>query len=693
MDVKEAGVLHLCLTQQFKLPHAPFFCARIIVGPAPGGHPSASRSVTSQKNNRTQPYRPTTSKRHFVGFYTDSGQCWGRSELDIKRPWKPGVSLSPDTLSQPVMADVTNVLKRPHPEDEESQAQKKSRSSNGSPLPVTNGSSTAASNPDVDKMLADARARAAALRARLQGTRGGGGSENASTTALATASPPTNSGAMSRIEQMKARVAAATARAGSASHQHSTALPPPSHQPPVYDDGLRARGGLDVGLHPALMGDSGQDPRSSKGRQAMQPKFATTMANRRTGSPIPATTKPTRQLDLSGPSLEETKSNPYFDNSLGNKTASVKPRQSRQLLFNQKGKYIQQAAALRRQAQLEAMKKRIAERARQAGIDEDLDAEKAFLIPAPPTIEWWDEGLVNKAEYSSIDNPSDLKIDTEDSIITLYIQHPVLLPPPQEKNVPAPKPMFLTPKEQAKLRRQRRMADLKEQQDKIRLGLEPAPPPKVKKSNLMRVLGEEAVKDPTAVEARVNREIAERAQKHVDTNEARKLTKEQRHEKLAVQQNRDAAKGIHVSVYKIDSLANGRHRFKIAKNAEQNALTGICVLNPKFCLVIVEGGEHSVNAFKKLMLNRIDWTENPGPSAAREGNKEALQQWLQAEDEKGILRDLGMNKCTLVWEGEEKTRAFRKWLGARVCETDGKAKETLSRAKMENFWAVSKSMK
>ena len=166
------------------------------MGPAPGGHPSASRSVTSQKNNRTQPYRPTTSKRHFVGFYTDSGQCWGRSELDIKRPWKPGVSLSPDTLSQPVMADVTNVLKRPHPEDEESQAQKKSRSSNGSPLPVTNGSSTAASNPDVDKMLADARARAAALRARLQGTRGGGGSENASTTALATASPPTNSGAM-----------------------------------------------------------------------------------------------------------------------------------------------------------------------------------------------------------------------------------------------------------------------------------------------------------------------------------------------------------------------------------------------------------------------------------------------------------------------------------------------------------------
>jgi hypothetical protein len=34
------------------------------------------------------------------------------------------------------------------------------------------------------------------------------------------------------------------------------------------------------------------------------------------------------------------------------------------------------------------------------------------------------------------------------------------------------------------------MAELKEMQAKIRLGLVPAPPPKVKKGNLMRVLGD-----------------------------------------------------------------------------------------------------------------------------------------------------------------------------------------------------------
>jgi U4/U6 small nuclear ribonucleoprotein PRP3 len=250
--------------------------------------------------------------------------------------------------------------------------------------------------------------------------------------------------------------------------------------------------------------------------------------------------------------------------------------------------------------------------------------------------------------------------------------------------------MFLTPKEQAKLRRQRRMADLKEQQAKVRLGLEPAPPPKVKKSNLMRVLGEEAVKDPTAVEARVNREIEERAQKHLQMNEERKLTKEQALEKLGQKQEGDASKGIFMSVYKIDNLSNGRHRFKISKNAEQNALTGVCLLHPKFNLVVVEGGRHSINFYKKLMLNRIDWTENSAPNNVREGNTEALAAWLNAEDDEGKLKDLGLNKCVLLWEGEVKARAFRKW-GSRVCETDAAARDALARGKLETFWTLAKS--
>lgn len=575
-----------------------------------------------------------------------------------------------------VMADVS--LKRPRLEDEESNTQKRSRSNNGSPMPGAPASG--GGKVDVDQMVAQARAKAEEVRARLQAARGG--ASGASTPSPAPAAAASTNSAMSKIEQMRARVAAATKKVGAPTHQKPT--PTPTPQPPVrYEDDLsKARGGLGVGLHPALLADSSQDQRGAKG-------FSTTSTNRRADASASKIAKG-KGLDLSGPSMEEIRQNPYFDNTLH---ATSKPRFSKQLIFNQKGKYIAQAASLRRQAQMEEMKKRIASMARQAGVDEDMGVEKAFEVSAPPAIEWWDEGLVNGENYAAIDDPKNIKVGTEDSLVTIYIQHPVLLAAPQEKLVPAQKPMYLTSKEQAKIRRQRRMADLKEQQAKIRLGLEPAPPPKVKKSNLMRVLGEEAVKDPTAVEARVNREIAERRDTHEQANLGRKLTKEERREKLATQQEKDAEKGIYVSVYRIDNLANGRHRFKIGKNAEQMALTGVCVMHPKLNLVIVEGGAHSINAYKKLMLNRIDWTENSGPAPQREGNREAAASWLNAEDEKGELRDLGFNTCDLLWEGQQKTRAFRKWLGARICETDASAKSTLSRAKMENFWTLAKSSK
>ncbi|KAJ5291933.1 hypothetical protein N7478_001184 [Penicillium angulare] len=574
------------------------------------------------------------------------------------------------------MADSSgNALKRSHPEDENSNSQKRTRSNNGSPIPGQGGAP--AGKVDIEKMVAEARAKAEAVRARLQAARSGATPPVRPTESSPSPGPSTSTPALSRLEQMKARVAAATARAN-APPQRPEAPPATYTQPQAFDDeGLsKARGGLDVGLHPALLSDTKPEYRGAKGRQQGK------------GKPIGRG----KQLDLSGPSIEEIRNNPYFDPSLGPKATVAKPRNSRQLVFNQKGKYVQQAAALRRQAQLEDMKKRIAERARQAGIDEDMEVEKSYLVPAPPAVEWWDEGLINGPDYAAIDDPRNLKIDSADSIITRYVQHPILLEPPQEKHLPAQKPMHLTPKEQAKIRRQRRMADLKEQQAKIRLGLEPAPPPKVKKSNLMRVLGEQAVKDPTAVEARVTREIADRKEQHEIMNEERKLTKEQRREKLENQQEKDAELGIYISVYRIDSLASGRNRFKISKNAEQNRLTGICVVHPKLNLVIVEGGKHSVNNYRKLMVNRIDWTENPGPTTS-DPNRESQPLWLSTEDEKGEPRDFSHNSCVLLWEGQAKTRAFRRWLGARVCDSDSAAKEVLTRSKMENFWTLAKSHK
>lgn len=267
-------------------------------------------------------------------------------------------------------------------------------------------------------------------------------------------------------------------------------------------DTSKAKGGLNVGLHPALENLSSWKPLSSsasgstptagdnsfkanKDGQLQRDQQQRTPSDNRRPGPVPR--------------IGDGKSNPYFDESHASQPtggagggAGCRSREARQLVFNQKGKYIAQANALRRQAALDAMRQRIAEQTRKAGMDDDTDVEKKFLVEEPPEIEWWDEGLIDGKNYDGIDDPSKLNIGRPESIITEYIQHPIALEPPQDRQAPAPKPMFLTSKEQAKLRRQRRMADLKEMQAKIRLGLVPAPPPKVKKGNLMRVLGDGA---------------------------------------------------------------------------------------------------------------------------------------------------------------------------------------------------------
>ncbi|KAL7928829.1 Pre-mRNA-splicing factor 3 [Trichoderma chlorosporum] len=445
----------------------------------------------------------------------------------------------------------------------------------------------------------------------------------------------------------------------------------------------RAKGGLNVGLHPAL-----EDLGSWKPAGKSDTTNGQSHSSR--GSP-----SHTNGFDRGGAQDVHAKRqrdgpNPYFDDKAAAQEPTGRQRMPRQLAFNQKGKYIQQGNALRRQAALEAMKRRIAEQTRKAGIDEDLDVEKNFVVDAPPDLEWWDEGLVDGSTYNDIDDHSKLKITTPDSIVTEYIQHPVALEPPQERQAVASKPMYLTSKEQAKIRRQRRMAELKEMQAKVRLGLVPAPPPKVKKGNLMRVLGDAAVKDPTAVEARVNREIAERYETHIEANEARKLTKEQKQEKNTTNQQKDADKGIHVLVFKVTSLANGQHRYKIWRNADQLALSGTCIMHPKFSLVIVEGGQWSIKKYKKLMLNRINWTEN-AQARDPERNNAAGRDWLSPEDSNGDLKDMSLNECKLVFEGEQKARGFKKW-GSKICETDAEAREVLARAKMDSFWSLAKGV-
>lgn len=188
--------------------------------------------------------------------------------------------------------------------------------------------------------------------------------------------------------------------------------------------------------------------------------------------------------------------------------------------------------------------------------------------PAPPEVEWWDTPFL--PEPTSYDSFTPEFLETSGAI-TIYVQHPIQIPAPQDKIVIQPKDLFLTKKEMKKMRRQRRLADMQDKQDRVKMGLLPPPPPKgafalllgsgglvltnryrlaVKLSNMMNVLTQDAIADPTKVEAKVRREMAARENGHLRMNADRKLTDEQRREKVSNEHVKDESKGIQAACFK-----------------------------------------------------------------------------------------------------------------------------------------------
>lgn len=275
---------------------------------------------------------------------------------------------------------------------------------------------------------------------------------------------------------------------------------------------------------------------------------------------------------------------------------------------------------------------------------------------------------------------------------------------------------MLTKKEQKKMRRQRRQAELEDKRDRQKMGLLPPDPPKVRLANLMKVLTSDAVQDPTKVEAKVRKEVAMRAYKHEKDNQERKLTAEERKEKEYNQMVAKERNGIRGAVFKyvnslihslspftdlyitwenrIKYLTNGRHKFKVRETAKANLLSGICIFHPSFALVMVEGIDKSIKHFKRLMLSRIDWTEQARPMA--DGDASASDDEMSRDvnnnnnndNGKEGEQDLADNKCELIWEGELPERVF-KMFRARHVETDSKAKEWLT-PRFEGMWDLAK---
>ncbi|KDE03383.1 hypothetical protein MVLG_06145 [Microbotryum lychnidis-dioicae p1A1 Lamole] len=468
------------------------------------------------------------------------------------------------------------------------------------------------------------------------------------------------------------------------------------------------RGGLAVAAHPLLM-DLGKASTTTETNRKdrykpMAPKFSSVKANASlpssSSSSRPSNTGPL--ASTSSTSIPDSIVNTrFFDPSLAYRPAGTMGRgHARETLkFNQKGKYVKMGEAQRAEARMEDLKRRILESAKAAGIEGEME-DKAKLVkrPPPPDIEWWDAPFLPSKTYESFSPQflSDASTSPSSTLITHYVQHPIQIPAPQDKIKVEAKPLFLTKKEMKKMRKQRRMAELKDRQDRIKMGLLPPDPPKVKLSNMMRVLTQKAVLDPTKIENKVRREMVARERTHLKANAERKLSPEERRAKIEAQALADEQKGIGAICFKIRYLTHPSHRFKVKKNAVDDHLTGVVVHNPKFCLVVVEGGHKGLKHYKQLMLNRIDWTEDARPREVPEGiddpkdfNSSGLPKagttTFAPEDAPTSLAD---NYCTLIWEGQHRERLFRDMRHAN-CPAENNVKDVLGK-KLEGLWDVAK---
>uniref|UniRef100_A0A5S6Q7T4 U4/U6 small nuclear ribonucleoprotein Prp3 n=1 Tax=Trichuris muris TaxID=70415 RepID=A0A5S6Q7T4_TRIMR len=352
----------------------------------------------------------------------------------------------------------------------------------------------------------------------------------------------------------------------------------------------------------------------------------------------------------------------FFDERLKLKPVA---RNRRQLKFVQPGEYLLLASRMRAKSKLTHLEQEISQAAKKTGISSAVK----FAMVAPkiseftestvPKIEWWDSVVLPGESY-------DIPLCTDSfPMVNSLIEHPVQLRAPGEHNDRRCLKVYLTKKEQKKLRRQNRKEMQRERTEKVRLGLEPPPEPKVKISNLMRVLASQAVQDPTKMESHVRQQVAKRLEKHIQTNLQRKLTPAQRIAKRAKKYQDEHVVGTHVAVFRVLDLTDPAKKFKIEMNAKQLNIHGIVVLHKDINIVVVEGGPKQVRFFKRLMMHRIKWQDPDMPGKEKS--------------------DAPANKCYLIWEGIVKKRAFGE-LKVKICSIEKMARELFQKHGVEQYW-------
>lgn len=413
-----------------------------------------------------------------------------------------------------------------------------------------------------------------------------------------------------------------------------------------------------VPIHPLLLAEKFD----TSGKSQMLPSLnvASSMANMRAAALAAQARARSEKNNLNyNPLLmsrlpDISRGNIHYDRNLPSQTGAKKQRKhSTALKFHPKGKFQAQADELRSKHEADLLSKEISGALLGFGIDTGIvndilcapshakpvesKDETIKLFDFPPdslaeefSFEWWDQPYDNHSSYQTnnlIQRPPPVRSSTSNR------QNEALR-------------LHLTHTERRKIRRQRRLAASKEKREAVKLGLEQAPPPKIRIANVARVLG--ATADPSRVEATIRQETEDRWKSHHQNNQQRKEeAKVLRKEKIGFDIASEEGKSIGRALFRIKLGPDGsqpltpQQCFKVTKNAKQLSLTGVIVLHdgkssqastsnedsdrftanqfsdseykqlnslrPPSAVILLEGLMVDIGRYSRLLMNRINW--------------------------------------------------------------------------------------
>lgn len=314
-----------------------------------------------------------------------------------------------------------------------------------------------------------------------------------------------------------------------------------------------------------------------------------------------------------------------------------------------------------------------------------------------PDIESWDKKIVSPQQDVPDDKLLDFILDNSNNSKFenmlhkcdqwLYVYHPVQIPSIEklfghvddDQTIKTRPDFLLLTSERKKIKKIERAKAREEKEERVLNGLEKPEENRVRLKNIMKVMMDKGIAEPTALMEIVKNKTQERLDEQIKHNQEHKLTSEQKKEKIVNKLIEDGQNQMYCVIYKLVDLSHPLFRSRITMFAKDNLATGCLIFHPLMNLVVFESGRKSLQKFKKLM-NRIKWSEPP-PVRSEVTPKHGIEQIPPVTDRQ--------NECKFVWEGPIIKSNFKGFI-YETALMESKARKFLQDHQVPHFWDMAK---